>query len=83
MGRHERWSAGPARAAVPGTDGLPGWGAFASVVAAVAVAWTGHGWPPAAAVALLGLGCTALLWWLGCRARPAGEQSPDADGLDA
>jgi hypothetical protein len=73
-------------------DGVLGWGCFATLIATVCVAWAGRSWPPALAVAALGTGSTALLWWIGRRpwtaartlappaaAQPVAEVSPGDD----
>jgi len=44
-------------------ESLPGWGLFATTVGAGCVAWSGAGTAAVTAVAGLGCGSTALLWW--------------------
>jgi len=48
-------------------ESLPGWGLFATAVAAVSLRCTATGWPQVGAVTALGLGTTAALWWMVCR----------------
>ena len=67
MGRHTRQEpgtpVGPRHPDAELVESLPGWGLFATVVAAVSLRWTSGDWPSVGAVTLLGLGTTAALWW--------------------
>jgi hypothetical protein len=56
--------------------GWAGWGAFATLAAAVFVWWADRTWTPVLAVTSLGAGSTALLWWIGRRGGPV--DPPDA-----
>lgn len=58
MGRHALPDPGPAAP----TDDIPGWGTFATALAASLAGWAGDGWPSALPVAALGGGATVALW---------------------
>jgi len=78
VGRHIRSGppppAGPRRTEAETISTLPGWGTFATAVAAVSLHWTGATWGAVTAVTGLGLGTTAVLWWSACRAEGVRRQ---------
>ena len=66
MGRHSRPApengADPRHPDARLVETLPGWGLFATVVAATSQHWAGGSWSSVTAVTALGGGCTAVLW---------------------
>ena len=81
MGRHGTSRRTRRRAHVdvpPGLAGVAGWGLFATAVGTVSVGWADRSWPPALAVAALGVSSTGLLWSVSHRppVRPTGAGRP-------
>jgi hypothetical protein len=58
---------GPDRIGADTIAALPGWGLFASAVAAATLRWSGSTWGSTGAVTALGVATTAALWWSACR----------------